>query len=70
MEKKEDEKNNNNFLFRNSIIVIFIYCESLLRIGDSKYIYISGEILNICLFIGVNISLGLSISRNGNAIFI
>ena len=52
MEKKEDEKNNNNFLFRNAIIVIFIYCESLLRIGDSKYIYISGEILNICLYIG------------------
>ena len=42
----------SNFLFRNTIIVIFISCESLLTLGDSNYIYIAGEILNIFLYIG------------------
>ena len=44
----------SNFLFRNVIIVIFISCERLI-LGDSKDVYIAGEVLSIFLYIGINI---------------
>ena len=43
--------------------MIFISCGSLI-LGNSKYIYIAGEIINICLYIVLHIIHGLSILRN------
>ena len=34
--------------------MIFTLCESLM-LGESKYIYIAGEILNISLYIGLKV---------------
>ena len=51
MKKNDDKK--TDFLFRNGIIVIFISRDSFI-LGNSKYIYIPGEILNIFLYIRVN----------------
>ena len=47
----------NKFLFRNTIIGIFLLCESLI-LADSKHVYSSGKIFNIFWYIGVNITFG------------
>ena len=62
-ESRKTKMKKTNFLFPSATIVIFISNESLI-LGDLKNTYIVGEILNIFLHIGVNISLGLSILRN------
>ena len=44
--KKKTKMKETSFLFRNNIIVIFTSCESLI-LGDSRHIYIAGEILSV-----------------------
>ena len=64
MKKKKQKKKQsktkmkkNKFLFRNTIIGIFLSCESLI-LADSKHVYSSGKVFNIFWYIGVNITFG------------
>ena len=57
---KKTKIKNTKFTFWNSMIVMMLWS---LILGDSEYI--AGKILNIFLFTGANIPLGMSILRNG-----